>query len=321
MAARKKRGLKVVFFVLIAVGIAIIAISLFKPTQEQLTQEQQRSFQQAGYGKDYLNYINSNMVSGGPPKDGIPALDHPTFVSAEEAAFLKDEDKVFGFVERGVAKAFPQSILYWHEIVNDESGGDKRSVTYCPLTGSVIGFKGKNLGVSGKLYNSNLVMYDRETGSEIPQMLGRAVNGQMEDQSLNTFHISTTTWKRWKSRHPDTLVLSTNTGYSRDYTKNPYPGYSSLLQVWFPVAAHNDLFPSKKLVHGVFYKGEALAIPKEGFKGEATTTLAGEPITITHDSDLDVIKVYDRDSNQINSYDTYWFAWYAYYPTTQVYGG
>jgi hypothetical protein len=317
----KKSSQNILVGSILLIVLIFIVVLFIKPQQEQLTEEHLETFKEDEYGEEYFDFINDNMVTGGPPKDGIPSIDTPQYISVQEADIvLKDDEKIFGFDYNGVAKAFPRSILYWHEIVNEEVKGEQVSVTYCPLTESVIGFKGKNLGVSGSLYNSNLVIYDRETDSEIPQILQKAVNGPLKGQQLDTFYIYTTTWEQWKKQFPDSLILSTNTGFNRDYTRSPYPGYDSLLQVWFPVAAKSDAFHSKKIIHGVVHNNEALAIPK----GESrkylppTYELGGETISLEYNDDLDVIKVFDSQGNQINSFDSYWFAWYAYRPETKI---
>ncbi|MGH2660431.1 MAG: DUF3179 domain-containing (seleno)protein, partial [Actinomycetota bacterium] len=123
-----------------------------------------------------------NIANGGPPKDGIPAIDEPRFIAAREATFLEDADVVFGIVHAGEARAYPQLVLVWHEIVNDRFPDGRLSVTYCPLTGSVVGFRGTapggepyTFGTSGDLVNSNLLMYDRETDNRWPQILGQSI--------------------------------------------------------------------------------------------------------------------------------------------------
>ena len=129
-----------------------------------------------------LEDFTQHIQSGGPPKDGIPSIDQPKDISAAESdRFLHPKDVVFGLHYRGVIKAYPQKVLVWHEIVNDEVNGDKISVTYCPLTGSVVGFRGRSregailtFGTSGKLVNSNLLMYDRQTDSQWPQVFGHS---------------------------------------------------------------------------------------------------------------------------------------------------
>lgn len=132
-----------------------------------------------------LDEFAKNILSGGPPKDGIPPIDKPKYVSVQKAEdFLKSDDIVFLAEYWDTIMVFPQKILVWHEIVNDEIRGEKISITYCPLTGSVIGFKGRidgfetTFGTSGKLLNSNLVMYDRATDSRFPQIPGAAVSGK-----------------------------------------------------------------------------------------------------------------------------------------------
>ena len=133
--------------------VVIVGLYTFKPSHKST-------------GFDVFDSIADNIVSGGVPKDGIPPIDDPKYVSGDAASFLSDDDVVFGWIDNGQPKAFPKSIMYWHEIVND----GETSITYCPLTASVLAFSGFNLGVSGGLYNSNLVMYDRATDSEIPQI-------------------------------------------------------------------------------------------------------------------------------------------------------
>lgn len=271
-------------------------------------------------GEDYLDLINKNLVSGGPSKDGIPAIDKPKYVTAEEAdKILSSDEKIFGIDHNGKVLAFPRSIMYWHEIVNEIVDGEKISITYCPLTETVIGYKNKNLGVSGRLYNSNLVVYDRETDSEIPQILGTAINGPLKGQKLETLHVYVTTWKKWKEKYPNTLVLSRDTGFHRDYDRNPYPGYDQILRIWFPLAAESDLFSTKKMIHAISLNNEYLAIPKDEFKEikEKEYTLGGEEIKIIYDERLGVINVFEGNE-QLNSFDSYWFAWYAYHPDTRV---
>jgi len=267
----------------------------------------------------YLDIIAANMVSGGPPKDGIPAIDNPVYVSKQLGdQFLKADDIVYGVDYKEVVKAFPQKILYWHEIVNDEIKGEKVSVTYCPLTGTTIGYRGKNLGVSGNLYNSNLVMYDRKTDSKIPQILGIAATGPLKGEKLTQFHITQTTWEAWKKTHPNTLVLSPKTGYGRDYERSPYPGYEDILRVWFPLAATSDKFNSKEVMIGIELPQETIAVPKKEIKAKGSYTYKKGDTTVkmVYDKTLDAVFV--ESNKPMKYFDTYWFAWYAYHPDTKV---
>ena len=265
---------------------------------------------------DPLDAIAAALVTGGPAKDGIPALDAPTYVTNPH---LDDDATVFGIVVGSQARAYPQNIMYWHEIVNDEVGSEMLSVTYCPLTGSVIAYRDVNLGVSGALYNSNLVMYDRATDSLWPQILGQAVVGARKADVLDTYPVVVTTWGQWKALYPHTLVLSEDTGYDRDYNRSPYPGYEQMLRVWFPVAAESDALRSKAIVVGVEVDGSYLAIPKEKFEGVREYVLDGVPLTISYNDALDVVTVFREDTREdVATFEVYWFAWYAYHPTTEI---
>jgi hypothetical protein len=180
-----------------------------------------------------LEDFTRNIKAGGPPKDGIPPIDKPKYVSAAAPEkFLQPNDIVFGLDSHGVVRAYPQKILVWHEIVNEEVNGQQFAATYCPLTGSAVGFRGRSkdgttltFGTSGKLVNSNLLMYDRQTDSQWPQILGMAIDGSSKGTVLEEITLDWTNWSRWRGRHPDTEVLSTDTGYFRSYGRDPYGSY------------------------------------------------------------------------------------------------
>lgn len=328
---------------------------------------------------DRLDEFAQNIVSGGVPPDGIPPIDDPRYVPAAEANealgdLLGNDSVVFGMDYQGSVKAYPQIILVWHEIVNERIKGEKVSISYCPLTGSVIGFKGHSgdldtaFGTSGKLLNSNLVMYDRQTGVESlwPQILGRAVTGPHKGERLAEFPLVWTTWNRWREQHPQTLVLTAETGFIRTYGRDPYGSYQREGTYYdrggpfFPVMARSDRFPAKKVVIGVRWNGCPLAIPKEEFRAQrvANTSLGGELILILYEEAVDTIHVFSRKVegvtlefrledgaivdaptrsewtplgqairgplrgtklSLINCFDVMWFAWYAFYPNTEVF--
>ncbi|MDX1747542.1 MAG: DUF3179 domain-containing protein, partial [Halobacteriales archaeon] len=176
-----------------------------------------------------LERLQRNVQSGGPPKDGIPSIDDPVFFDADGGDEILDPgDIVFGYAGEEDVKAYPQSVLVWHEIVNDVLDGTPSSVTYCPLTGTVLGFRRgpTTFGVSGQLLNNNLIMYDRATDSRWPQVLGTAIAGRHQGQSLVETRLVWTTWEQWKSLHPETAVLSEQTGYARNYNRDPYGQYN-----------------------------------------------------------------------------------------------
>jgi hypothetical protein len=172
--------------------------------------------------------------SGG--KDCIPKLDHDgtgEMVAADGPGtdYLSNSSFILGTVIDGQARAYPHNILWWHEIFNDEVNGTQYSVTFCPLTGSGLVFPGRRggqevtYGVSGRLYNANLVMYDAPTDTFWSQMLLEGVTGELQGERLELMPVVETTWGRWKQMHPDTRVISSDTGHSRDYNQYPYGDY------------------------------------------------------------------------------------------------
>jgi len=172
------------------------------------------------------------IISGGPPPDGIPAIDRPAFVSpADAAAWLAPKEPVLALEVQGDARAYPLQILMWHEIVNDVVGGVPVAVTFCPLCNSGIVFErvldGTTLdfGTSGKLYKSDLVMYDRQSHSLWAQMEGRAIVGARAGARLTLIPANTLSFEEWRATHPAGKVLSRETGHTRKYGVNPYESY------------------------------------------------------------------------------------------------
>ena len=169
------------------------------------------------------------IKDGGPGKDGIPAIMKPKFHSAKEAP-LKPQDRVLGLVLNGEAKAYPINILNWHEIVNDRVGGQNVVVTFCPLCGTGMVFDGtiagkrSTFGVSGYLYQSDMLLYDHKTESLWSQIKREAVTGPMMGQHLTLLPSIHTTWANWRKQFPETRVLSEDTGHRRDYDRDPLCG-------------------------------------------------------------------------------------------------
>ncbi|HHC09396.1 MAG TPA: DUF3179 domain-containing protein [Actinobacteria bacterium] len=173
----------------------------------------------------------SEIRSGGPPPDGIPPIDDPTFVPVAEAdAWLADPEPVILLELEGEARAYPIQILIWHEIVNDTVAGVPVAVTYCPLCNSGITFDRRvrgvetTFGTSGMLYNANLVMYDRATESLWNQLDGRAVVGVLTGERLDRLPSVVVSWEELRRTRPTAAVLSRDTGFRRDYGRNPYTG-------------------------------------------------------------------------------------------------
>jgi Protein of unknown function (DUF3179) len=198
------------------------------------------------------------IVSGGPPPDGIPSIDNPKFLSVVDASkFLKDSDLVIGLSLNGEIRAYPLLILVWHEIVNDKVGGVPVAVTYCPLcfTSQVfnrtISGHAVQFGTSGKLYNNNLVMYDRLSGSLWSQALGEGIVGTQAGESLKRIPFDLAYWKDWKQLYPNSMVLSTDTGFTRPYGVDPYGDYYTSDQLFFPISIVDKRLGLKEMVVGL----------------------------------------------------------------------
>jgi hypothetical protein len=257
-------------------------------------------------------------------KDGIPSIDEPGF---DDGGNVEPEDPVFGVEIDGEARAYPQEILAQHEIVNDIVGGKNVAVTYCPLTGTAIGYErgGTTFGVSGDLVNSNLIMYDRATETRYPQILGVGTDGELRGRSLVEFDVTWTTWERWREEYPESPVLSRETSFVRNYDRDPYGGYNPKSgyyendRLTFSVMNRDDRYHPKKVFMGARDANKAVAFDKEKLRDEGTMSLETEngDYVATYEEPLNTASI-ERDGEAITTFDAMWFAWSAFYPDTHV---
>src|SRR6266540_2292637 len=266
------------------------------------------------------------IVSGGPPPDGIPAIDRPVFVPTGAAdAWLKPTEPVLALQVNGDARAYPVQILIWHEIVNDTVGGRPVAVSYCPLCNSGLVFDrvvdGRTLdfGTSGKLYRSDLLMYDRQTHSLWAQIEGRAVVGERAGTRLAPIPANTIAYEDFKAAYPAGRVLSRDTGHARSYGTNPYGSYERLV-IFYRSGAVSALDDSEIArsrdvgATGVFspaVDGKVLSFERvpEGFRDRETGsvwTLLGHAVKGP---------LAGRRLRAIPHVDAFWFAWAAFNPT------
>ncbi len=207
------------------------------------------------------------ILSGGPPRDGIPSIDSPKFVSASEADWLLPNSQILGLEVESDFRAYPLAILNWHEIVNDTVGDVPVSITYCPLCGTGMAFRrdfnGKQttFGVSGLLYNSDLLLYDRESASLWSQIMGQAISGPRKGERLVAVPVEHTTWEEWKNKNPNTKVLSLDTGYRRDYSRSPYGDYDVNGDIYFPLSFRSSQYHPKERVIRIEIDGQFKAYP------------------------------------------------------------
>jgi hypothetical protein len=199
------------------------------------------------------------IISGGPPPDGIPSIDNPQFVSTEDAeSFVAASDLILGVEINGDVRGYPLQILVWHEIVNDVVGETPIAVTYCPLcfTNQVFNRSltdGQTLefGTSGKLYNSNLVMYDRNTNSLWSQAMAQSIAGELSGVKLERIPFDLAAWKDWKQIFPQSKILSQDTGHSRPYGADPYGDYYTNPDILFPVSNDDGRLGVKEIIIGL----------------------------------------------------------------------
>jgi len=265
---------------------------------------------------------------GGPPRDGIPAIDRPVFVGRDDASFLTADDRVLGLLHKGEARAYPLKIMDWHEVVNDRIAGDSIAITYCPLCLTGIAFDlgsdtPRTFGVSGLLYNSNVLLYDRETESLWSQLAMQAVTGKEKGTRLEAVPLKHTTWAAWQEQHPNTKVLSLDTGFSRDYERNPYTGYATSRELYFPLSASSRRFHPKEQVLGLEINGQVKAYPftelAEARSSEISDSLGSTPVTVRFDAETRSAVAFDEHGNELLGVTSFWFAWYAFNPETAVF--
>ncbi len=297
-----------------------------------------------------------DSLSGGPSKDGIPSIDQPRFESADSAdRWLDDADRIIGLHHNGQTRAYPQKLLVWHEIVNDTVGGEGIAITYCPLTGTALAFERgvDELGVSGRLINSNLIMYNRATDTYWPQILAAGIHGPQIGEGLKEVRVIWTDWASWRERHADTEVLSRRTGYARNYRHDPYGSYGPKRGYYadgrrmFPVFASSDRFNDKMEILGFRTAHQAVAIVPDVLAEAGQLRFTGEhhDFLIIHDPGLNTGWVFKSQPGQlpppealddiafsragpvapalvglepVNAFEAMWFAWHAFYPNTIV---
>ncbi len=226
------------------------------------------SFAQFLYAEMPLRIRIEEIVWGGVKKDGIPALDNPKMIAANEAAYLADKDLVFGVELNGDARAYPLRILDAHEMLNDVIGGQPVSLAYCTLCRAGILFDTRvgertfTFGSSGLLYRSNKLMYDRETLSLWLTIPGEPVSGKLAESGiqLKKLPLVVTTWQDWRTQHPATKVLSLETGFTRDYRPGAaYGSYFNSSDLMFPVPRLDDRLPAKEEVFTLVINGSPKA--------------------------------------------------------------
>lgn len=278
-----------------------------------------------GFDESTKMSVDLSMLNQGcSARDCIPSIDSPKYVSAEEASHVADDAIVITLSYKGEHRAYPARILDHHEIVNDTIAGDPIAVTWCPLCGSAVGIHREvggeitEFGVSGVLYNSDLVLYDRATETLWDQIEARGIVGPLTGVQLDLFPVSMSKWARWRAAHPDTLILSADTGFDYDYTQDHYAKYRSSNNLMFPVINTDERISAKTVVFGFDLESGAVAYPE---------SLLSEHGTYRHDIDGTEIAVTLHDDGSVSMQRNgqlhapirlFWFAWFTFHPDTQL---
>ena len=307
------------------------------------------------------------VVWGGVKVEGIPSLDNPPVLPAAQAKYLKDKDRVFGVGINGEFRAYPLRIMDWHEMSNDVVGGEPVVLSYCTLCGSGVlfsrrvGDKVLTFGTSGLLFRSNKLMFDKETHSLWQNLTGRAVIGPMAQKrvQLRRLPVELTTWKAWRTAHPDTTVIDIHTGFKRDYGHSPYREYFRSNRLMFPVWKRRSILPEKSWVFTIVVQGQPVAyalgflkkhpVYQDHVKDWALiliTDVKNETVRVYGHSgtkpvefqSIDKAGLRDKDGHlwrvtwdsiegpngemwqRLPGHFAYWFGWYAFYPETLVRG-
>jgi hypothetical protein len=266
----------------------------------------------------------SDLRQGCPARDCIPSIDNPKYVSADEAAHVADDELVITLSYKGQYRAYPSKILDHHEIVNDTIAGDPLAITWCPLCGSAVGIERTvggtvtEFGVSGVLYNSDLVLYDRATETLWEQIEAKGIVGTMTDVELALVPVSMSKWAKWRDKHPDTLVLSTDTGFEYDYTTDRFAEYRDSTGLFMPVSASDERVHAKTVVFGFDLASGSVAYAESVLEkdGSYRHDLGGEEAVVTlHDDGKVTLQRRDETHHPIR---VFWFAWYTFHPETDL---
>jgi hypothetical protein len=267
----------------------------------------------------------SELSQGCLAVDCIPSIDLPQFGSIQDVSYIRKKDTMMVVEYNGIRKAYARKIMQSHEIVNDFFAEKPLVVTYCPLCATAVAFvpiidgQRVEFGVSGLLHNSDLVMYDRNTASLWGQITGRAIVGSKTGHRLKTVSVGIMTWEELKQQLPNTLILLRPKGNNNKYKKFQYKKYTQSQKLMFPVAAQDARLANKKFVYGIEIDGQYIAFEEKYLKKRSpmVESFGTRTLEVIYKNGL----VTARDKKTGDTFSvlrSYWFAWYAFHPETQL---
>lgn len=306
---RKSSFKKTLFFYLLMMGDCLLLVMLLiactssVDSSGEITNGNDASLQICE--EDPWSIPCNQIVDAGASKDGIPSIDSPQFSPISEIDFLDDWELVLAIKIGNDVRAYPNVILYYHEIVNDKVKDVPIAITYCPLTGSGIAWERTlddtitTFGVSGLIHKNNLIAYDRKTNSNWSQMLNKSVSGPFKGTETQTVQLVEMTWGTFKEAFPDAKVLNKNTGYDRNYDLYlygaDYPEDND--RILFPIYNEDPRFEKKTLVHGIKYDPESKVYPIDSFSSNLQVThdiVAGKGVVVVGSSNMGMVISFER---------------------------
>ena len=326
---RSLNGRTIYKILIVGVSLAVLCVGVSLLTAYKSNSQSAKSTRSdplAQFNIERLTVPRDEIRSGGPGKDGIPSLTKPNAIAAKDAKYRTDERIVVVTVGKET-RGYPLAILNWHEAVNDVIGGTPIAVFYCPLCDSVSIVERRmddatlEFGISGLLHNSNVLLYDRKSNALWSQIGLQAISGPHVGKSLKHLPWRLTTFWEFAKQFPKATVISTDTGYRRDYTRNPYTAYFRTDRLMFPVSRRDNRLKPKTGVVGVKIGETTRAYPvetvRQARKGRIVEKL-GESQIVLH-ANQNTVAVIEAPDNAMVVH-TFWFAWAAFHPDTSIYG-
>ena len=320
---------KSISIIVILSTIAALVVTFVKPSD--LISETEKPSEVIQDVKLQLNSDSSlipleKLENGCEEKDCIKSIDQPQFESIDEASsWLNDNERVFVLSQNGESKIYPKKIISWHEVVNDEIASEPVAVTFSPLSGTAIAFKRKvneittTFGVSGKLFNSNLILYDRFEGDLWQQFTGQAISGPAAErgETLNQQKLIALSWMKAREIFADSKILSRNTGFEIDYKKLPYNSYEDSADPYFKVTPLDNRLHPKAWVYGIVVNSISKAYPEQDLMSvnKKNDVIGDKEIEVINENGVLTFRV-TESGEEIPSLKSFWFAWAAFHPDT-----
>jgi hypothetical protein len=280
-----------------------------------------------GYSDSSPSSVPMDAIQQGcDRRDCIASIDTPKFLDARAARYLADDDLVLGLQVGRTARAYPVRILNYHEVVNDTIEGEPVAISFCPLCGSGTAFSRRvrgrttTFGISGLLYNSDLIMYDRASNSLWQQITGTALVGPRRGEVLANVPVAMTSWAEWRAAHPETTVLAPPDANGRYAVATPYGDYDSSARLMFPVSANDPRIHPKTVVFGIVIEGQPMAVSERLLSrdGQVTPEIGGRRFVWSRMADGSVEVRDAHDKVYRDAHRMFWFAWFSFNPGTRL---